>query len=187
MDNRSIEKSYWIKFLETAEFQFDKIVTSSLGTEEFWLLPKKFNTRQKIYTYFRKYWSKTYSNKMLCNLHTKKKNGKLYVPEGDPGPQPTIKEIEIHQGNSTCKVITTKYGYDWEKKEEYRLVIYILTKDKRTRSYVISKRISEYKDYRFEKCPIENQSLQTCHVEEPLFYPPASYDHYYELLSKKYL
>ncbi len=146
---RNVE--YWRVFLVKAEEQFANVFRSASDHGDKWrLLPEAFNTRKKIYNYFTEYWSSSYAKIMLCNLKTKEINHKLYVIEGDIGPTPGFRDIQINQFCRNCYIIHTKLGFEWEKEEELRPVTYIIKR--RKRKYIIVERIYNGYDFRFTEC-----------------------------------
>ncbi|WP_426446447.1 DL-endopeptidase inhibitor IseA family protein [Paenibacillus sp. S-38] len=61
----------------------------TIGGNQYRQLPTRFNTRTKIFAFFRRYFGPSLSRILLCNLRTLRYRGALYVPVGDPGPVPT--------------------------------------------------------------------------------------------------
>ncbi|WP_162463063.1 DL-endopeptidase inhibitor IseA family protein [Paenibacillus psychroresistens] len=82
-------------FIDQAELAWGNIVNSAEGGREIKIggfiyrkLPIRFNTRLKIFDYFRRFWSIEFSRRMLCNLKTIFFKGHLYVRVGDIGAVP---------------------------------------------------------------------------------------------------
>lgn len=142
----------WKVFFENAEKQFVQVVISTkLINDKRMLLPARFNQRTKIYHYFRRYWSKNYSLNMLCNLHIKKINNRLYLPAGDPGIFPDqIKSLKILKNQLNNKVFEVKFG--WQGFPEWLTVIYQVQRNLKTDRYEIVKRDSGARDYRYARC-----------------------------------
>lgn len=142
----------WKVFFENAEKQFVHVVISTkLINDKHMLLPPRFNQRCKIYHYFSRYWSKNNTMNMLCNLHIKKINNKLYLPAGDPGIFPDqINSIKLLINQSNKKVFKVKFG--WKGFPDWLTVVYQVKKNLKTGRYEIVKRYSGARDYRYATC-----------------------------------
>lgn len=146
------QSDQWKVFFENAEKQFIQVVMSAkLINEKRMLLPYRFNQRTKIYYYFRRYWSKKLTLRMLCNLRIRKINNKLYLPAGDPGIFPNqVNSIKLLKNRSNEKVFEVKFG--WRGFPTWLTVMYQVKKNLKTNRYEIVKRESGARDYRYASC-----------------------------------
>jgi hypothetical protein len=126
----------------------------SVGGWEFYLLPLKFSTKEKIIAYFRRYWGATMSNRMFCNLYTIKRNNRLYVLAGDPGIFTTIpRRVKVTSRTATRIRVTAVLSMSEDHDEETMVVRYLIGKSG-TALRVLDR---NKKDERFTKC----QKLQS--------------------------
>lgn len=75
----------WVTVLDSANN--GKVI--NVGGDSFRQLPTRFDSRQKLRNFFRRFWSINFTNRMICNLKTIIFKGRLYVSVGDTGPIPT--------------------------------------------------------------------------------------------------
>ena len=85
------------KFITTAESQWFHVFYSGKKTRyrsadgaPLELLPPRFNSRRKIYRFFRMFWGKHLATQMLRNLPFKHRCGRLYVIGYDAGPMSVV-------------------------------------------------------------------------------------------------
>lgn len=121
----------------------------TVGDREYYLLPLKFSTKEKVITYFRRFWGVTMSNRMFCNLYTIKRNNRLYVIAGDPGIFTTIpRRVRVTNRTSTRIKVTAVLSMSEDYDEETMVVQYMIGKSG-TGLRVLDR---NKKDERFARC-----------------------------------
>ncbi|WP_310832627.1 DL-endopeptidase inhibitor IseA family protein [Paenibacillus pedocola] len=121
----------------------------TVGGNEYHLLPLRFSTRVKVISYFRHYWGIAMSNRMFCNLHTIRRNNRLYVIVGDPGIFTTIpRRVRVTSRTATRIRVTAVLSMSEDYDEETMLVQYLIGKSG-TGLRVLDR---NKKDERFARC-----------------------------------
>ncbi|CAH1190227.1 hypothetical protein PAECIP111892_00067 [Paenibacillus auburnensis] len=99
----------------------------TVGNREYYLLPLKFSTKEKVITYFRRFWGVTMSNRMFCNLYTIKRNNRLYVIGGDPGIFTIIpRRVRVTSRTATRIKVTAVLSMSEDYDEETMVVQYLI-------------------------------------------------------------
>ncbi|CAG7656545.1 hypothetical protein PAECIP111802_06451 [Paenibacillus allorhizosphaerae] len=70
-----VDRAQIIRFISDAEHAWENVVFSfdrrqtpvRIGGFDYYRLPLKYATRAKIFTFYRKYWSTVYANRMICS------------------------------------------------------------------------------------------------------------------------
>jgi hypothetical protein len=121
----------------------------TVGNREYYLLPLKFSTKEKVITYFRRFWGVTMSNRMFCNLYTIKRNNRLYVIGGDPGIFTIIpRRVRVTSRTATRIKVTAVLSMSEDYDEETMVVQYLIGKSG-TGLRVLDR---NKKDVRFARC-----------------------------------
>jgi hypothetical protein len=96
-------------FINQAEAAWFTVYDSSFGRKvivvkgiPYIQLPLRFSTQTKIITFFRKYWSLSFSRLQFCNLLSIVYRGRRYVIQADPSPVPNhVVSLRIISQTST--------------------------------------------------------------------------------------
>lgn len=114
-------------------------------------LPAAYDTKEKIITYFSRFWSRPLAVRMYDNLHTKDIKGKIYLAEGAG----TAETMLITNKNVSSKI--DPYGITATVREitnpingARRTVTYRIAKDQKTKQYEIRERRGTYGQKMFE-------------------------------------
>lgn len=143
------------KFITTAEGQWLHVLYSgrktrcrSADSAPLELLPPRFNSRRKIYRFFRLFWGRRLATQMLRNLPLKTHCGQLYVIAYDAGPMSVVvKAVRVLcRAKQTLLVLTKLVGGP----EGGVYVVHNLIK-RRMGSYIIARRIGPPYDFRYYK------------------------------------
>lgn len=135
----------WFEVFYSGDFNQEITV----GGREYYLLPLQFSTKEKVITYFRRYWGVTMSNRMFCNLYTIKRNNRLYVIAGDPGIFTTIpRRVRVTSRTPTRIKVTAVLSMSEDYDEETMVVQYLIGKSG-TELRVLDR---NKKDERFARC-----------------------------------
>jgi IseA DL-endopeptidase inhibitor len=140
-------------FLKEAEAAWFKVYDSSFGRrrivyqgDEYIQLPLRYSTKAKIYAYFRKYWSVSFSKLLLCSLRSVVYKGRVYVILGDPGPLAFVVEsARIVSSTSTRMRVRAVLSGD----PDGNVVVYF-TLFRTSNGYRIFGRTRMKYDYRFD-------------------------------------
>ncbi|MFF2483387.1 DL-endopeptidase inhibitor IseA family protein [Paenibacillus sp. NPDC058071] len=143
-------------FINQAErlwFQvYDSANTSQIRTvngDNYMRLPLRFSTRSKVIDYFERYWNARISGNMFCNLHIITNNGRLYVPEGDPGPVP-LAVVSLLVKNESSQSLLIRASLSGDPDGNY--IVYYRISKLPGGNLVITNRAALYTDYRYMPC-----------------------------------
>lgn len=107
-------------------------------------LPAPYDTKEKIITYFSRFWSRPIAVNMYDNLHTKIVKGKVYIAQEASEyhvlitVQNTTVETDIKGITATVKEATLP-AFSTDRTITYRLV-----RDKKTKQFEINQRLGTY-------------------------------------------
>ncbi len=146
-----VKTIFYKHFINNAEKVWLNVASSrrvgkviSTRSYDYQALPERFNSRCKIYRYFRKYWSHNFPKIMMKNLQLTSFNGRLCAPVGDPPPLP-VNVISIQVNNKVIRAVL--YG----DPEGNTTIIYKIIRNPLTRKYTITNRTGTKNDLRYSK------------------------------------
>lgn len=115
-------------------------------------LPMRWQSRRRIYNYFRRWWGPRLANNMLRNLPIYERGGNLYVAAYDVPPiSLNVSQVEVERETDDTvwlQAILTG-GFD-----EPLIIKYVVKKDRLTKHYMIVSR-SDPQDFRYSDKRIE--------------------------------
>ncbi|GGG82606.1 DL-endopeptidase inhibitor IseA family protein [Paenibacillus radicis (ex Gao et al. 2016)] len=120
-----------------------------INGNEYAQLPLRFSTRSKVLAYFKRYWSSQASNTLFCNLKTIVYKGRLYVIVGDPGPVPD-EVVSLLVKSETSRYLFVRTSLSGDPDRNY--IVYYRIHKQTDGKLMITKRISDYLDYRYLPC-----------------------------------
>lgn len=114
------------------------------------LMPPRFDTRRKIYAYFRRWWGPRLTSNMLSNLPLHEHGRSLCMIAYDfPPVSMTPKELPlVQEEGDSVRLQATLYG---GLPEEH--VKYLLVRDQLSGRPMIIRRSDAEADFRYQSCP----------------------------------
>lgn len=115
-------------------------------------LPIRWQSRRRIYNYFRRWWGPRLANNMLRNMPIYERGGSLYVAAYDVPPiSLNISEVEVHKDKDDIVWLNAVLtgGFD-----EPLIIKYVVKKHTLTKHYMIVSR-SDTDDFRYNNKRIE--------------------------------
>jgi hypothetical protein len=113
-------------------------------------LPRRFDSREKIVSYFSRYWSRALAEKMYDNLPTKLVDGNVYLAPPDANYPVLIstRNTAVQRDDkglmvTVSDVTTPAYAQD-------RTIRYRLVRDKKTKQFEIKSRSGAYGNEQFQ-------------------------------------
>ena len=143
------------RFITTAEGQWLHVFYSGRKTRyrtaegtPLELLPTRFNSREKIYRFFRLFWGKRLAEQMIGNLPLSRRCGCLYVIAYDAGPMSVVvRVVRVMCRSKQALAVLTKLSGGPEGRVG---VIHVLARRK-PGGYTIVKRHGPSYDFRYYK------------------------------------
>lgn len=147
----------WGDYIANAELAWFRVFDAGKVTKKtmpdgapLTVMPPRFNTRQKIYAYFRRWWGPRLACNMLNNLPLIEHGGKLYMIAYDfPPVSMTARSVHVTQADgNVIRLHATLYGGFPEEQIEYQV-----TYNQLPRRPMISRRSDAELDFRYQSCP----------------------------------
>lgn len=107
-------------------------------------LPAHVDTKEKIITYFSRFWSRPLAVRMYDNLHTKDIKGKIYLAEGDGIYSMLISNKNISSKKDADGITAIVREAITPQNSAHYTVTYRISKDKKSGLYKIRERTGTY-------------------------------------------
>ncbi|EMT50563.1 hypothetical protein I532_21885 [Brevibacillus borstelensis AK1] len=152
-------KADTVIFLNRAEHVWEELYFAAMESKRkpiredgltYRALPSRFDSREKIVSYFSRYWTRPLAERMYDNLTTKVVKGKVYLA----GPS-ALYPVLISTGNTSLEktedglLVTVNEATSPSFASE-RTITYLLVRDKKTKRYEIKSRTGAYGSEQFE-------------------------------------
>ncbi|MGD8190837.1 hypothetical protein ACQCN2_12730 [Brevibacillus ginsengisoli] len=160
MKDMDTNKHDLVMFLNRAEKVFDDLqyaaatMTNGKKIKEDGItyreLPSSYDTKEKIITYFTRFWSRPIAVKMYDNLHTKVVNDKVYLAQGESEYHVliTVKNTTVEKDSKG--ITATVKDATLPAFSSDRTITYRLVRDQKTKQYEINQRLGTYGAKMFE-------------------------------------